>query len=142
MKDLLKHTYNFQPEKIGKDIERLWRRYQKILDGRKTTWDEINEARAILYFIGYIYPEIITAGSLERRVPFIKPRITLDKFLSAIDGNDQKIMRKYRKNKKFIQLKKFYLIVKRNKNRVKNGWYLDEGRFNEKYAKLKPKGYY
>jgi hypothetical protein len=142
MKDLLKHTYLLDVEKIEEDIERLWRRYQEILDKKKSSWEDLNEARALLYFLGYLYPEKIALDSFERRVKYIKPSIVLDRFLSAIDGNDKRILEKYKKNKRFNKLKEFYLIVKDIKNRTKNKTYLDEKRFNKIYSKLKPKQYF
>ena len=142
MKDLLKYTYLLNTDRIKKNIERLWKRYQKILDNKKSSWEDLNEARAILYFLGYLYPEKIVLGSLESRIKYIKPIISLDKFLLAIDRDNENILRKYRNNKEFNKLKDFYLMVKDIKNRVKNNTYLDEGRFNEFYSKLKPKDYF
>src|SRR3990172_145331 len=123
MKDLLKYTYLLDMEKIDASIEKLWKRYQEILGNKKSDWEDLNEARAILYFIGYLYSEKIVLDSLEKRIKFVKPAINLDKFLLAIDRNDAKILKKYAKNKKFSQLKDFYLIVKDIKNRTKNGTY-------------------
>jgi hypothetical protein len=142
MKELLKYTYLLDTKKIKKSIERLWQRYQKILDNKKSSWEDLNEARAILYFLGYLYPEKIALGSLKNRIKYIKPKISLDKFLLVIDRNDKKILTKYKNNKKFNKLKEFYLIVKEIKNRVKNNTYLDEGRFNKIYSRLKPKDYF
>lgn len=142
MKDLLKYTYLLDTENIKKSLDNLWREYQKILDDKKSTWEGLNEARVILYFIGYLYPEKIALESLEKRVKFIKPAIDIDEFLLAIDGNDAKILKKYTKNKKFSQLKEFYLIVKGMKNRVKGKSYLDEKKFNEIFKKMKPKNYF
>ena len=142
MKDLLKYTYLLNTDRMKKNIERLWERYQKILDNKKSSWEDLNEARAILYFLGYLYPEKIVLGSLESRIKYIKPIISLDKFLLAVDRGDETILRKYRNNKEFNKLKDFYLMVKDIKNRVKNNTYLDEGRFNEFYSKLKPKDYF
>ena len=142
MKDLLKYTYLLDTENIKKSIKKLWNRYQKILDNRKSNWENLNEARAILYFVGYLYPEKIALDSLEKRIKFVKPSISLDKFLLAIDRDDIKILKKYAKNRRFNQLKGFYLIVKDIKNRTKNGTYLDEGRFNSIYKKLKPRNYF
>ena len=142
MKDLLKYTYLLDTKNIKKSLGNLWREYQKILGKKNLTWEELNEARAILYFIGYLYPEKIALESLEKRARLIKPSIGIDEFLSAIDGNDAKILKKYAKNKKFIQLKNFYLIVKGMKNRVKGKSYLDEKKFNEIFKKMKPKDYF
>jgi hypothetical protein len=142
MKDLLKYTYLLDLKNIKKSIENLWDEYQKILGKKNLTWEDLNEARAILYFIGYLYPEKIALESLEKRIKFVKPSIGIDEFLLAIDGSDAKILKKYAKNKKFIQLKDFYLIVKSMKNRVKGKSYLDEKKFNEIFKKLEPKNYF
>lgn len=142
MKDLLKYTYLLNIEKIEQNIENLWNRYQKILKGRRSSWEDLNEARAILFFLGYLYPEKIALESLEKRVKFIKQKINLDDFLLVIDKDDKETLKKYKNNRKFNKLKEFYLIVKSIKNRVKNNTYLDEARFNKLYSKLKPKNYF
>ena len=142
MKDLLKYTYLLNVEKIKERIELLWERYQGILDDKESSWEDLNEARAILYFLGYLYPEKIALESLENRIKHIKPEINLDEFLLAIDGEDKEVLDRYIENDKFNKLKEFYLIVKEIKNRVKNNTYLDEGRFNEIYSKMKPKDYF
>ena len=141
MKDLLKYTYLLDIENIENEITRLWKRYQKILNNKKLSWEDLNEARAILYFLGYLYPEKIVIESLESRVKTIRPKISLDKFLLAIDGSNKEILKKYKDNEKFNKLKNFYLIVKNIKNKVKNNSYLDEQRFNKIYLKSEPKDY-
>ena len=142
MKDLLKYTYLLNTVKIKENIENLWQRYQQILGNKNSSWEDLNEARAILYFIGYLYPEKIALESLEKRIKYIKPKINLDKFLLIVDRKDKNILNKYKNNKKFNNLKEFYLIVKNIKNRVKNNAYLDEERFHKIYSKLKPKDYF
>jgi hypothetical protein len=143
MQNLIKHVYLLDNDKIKSDIEKLWRRYLRIINKKNCIWGEINDARAILYFLGFIFVEIIALGSLERRVALIKPKITLDEFLIAIDAKDKKILLKYRANNNFQKLKRFYLTVKDIKNRVnQDKSYLDEDAFNEKYIKLKPKNYF
>jgi len=142
MKNLLKYTYLLDTKEIEKSIERLWKRYQNILNSKKSSWKSLNEARTILYLLGYLYPEKIALESLEKRIQYIEPAISLDEFLSAIDENNIKILNKYKKNKKFNTLKDFYLIIKRIKNRVKNNSYLDEERFNKIYFETKPKDYF
>ncbi len=142
MKNLLKYTYLLNTKEIEKSIERLWKRYQNILNSKKSSWKSLNEARTILYLLGYLYPEKIALESLEKRIQYIEPAISLDEFLSAIDENNIKILNKYKKNKKFNTLKDFYLIIKRIKNRVKNNSYLDEERFNKIYFETKPKDYF
>ncbi len=141
MIELLKNTYLLNTKEIEKNINCLWNRYQEILN-KKSCFKELNEARAILYFLGYLYPEKIALESLESRVKYLLPKISLNDFLLAVDGNNIKILEKYKKNKKFNQLKDFYLIVKKIKNKVKNNSYLDEDRFNEIYFKTKPKDYF
>jgi hypothetical protein len=143
MLSLLKNIYLLDNQKIKKDVERLWQRYQAILDKKNPTWEEANEARAILYSIGNLYPEKIALESLERRVKLIKPKITLDNFLMAIDSKDKKMLAEYKNNKKFNQLKEFYLIVKAIKNKVnRDNTYLDEKTFNKMYKKLRPRDYF
>lgn len=143
MLNLLENTYLLDNKKIELDLARLWKRYQKILNNKKASWEDINEARAILYFIGYLYPEKIVLESLERRIKSIKPKITLDDFLLIVDSQDKKVLAKYKNNRKFNRLKEFYLIIKAIKNKVnKDGSYLDEATFNKKYNKLKPKDYF
>ena len=140
---MLKNVYLFDIYKIDSDIERLWRQYQDILDKKEVNWEEINKARAILYFLGHIFTEKIALESLERRIKFIQPKIFIDDFLLAIDSRDRKILKKYKNNKKFSQLQEFYLIVKSIKNRVnRDSTYLDEETFNEKFSQLKPKNYF
>lgn len=142
MKELLKYTYLLNTKKIKEHIKELWQEYQEILDNKNSSFEDLNEARAILYFLGYLYPEKIALSSLKRRVGCIKPPINLDEFLLVIDGNNKRVLKKYKNNKKFNKLKDFYLIVKEIKNRTKNNSYLDEERFNKFYSKLKPKDYF
>lgn len=143
MLSLLKNTYLLDNKRIKSDIERLWQRYQAILGKKNPIWEEANEARAILYFIGYLYPEKIAFESLKNRVELIEPKITLDDFLLAIDSQNKEVLAKYENNRKFDLLKKFYIIIKSIKNRVnKDNTYLDEAIFNKLYNKLKPKDYF
>jgi len=139
--ELFSCTYRMDLAGIKKYLEQLWREYQVIING-KPNWKQINRARAILYFIGHIYPEWIAVQSLERRVRFIKPSITLDLLLIAVDRNDKKVMKKYQRSEVFQKLVQYYKIVKNIKNRVVNGTYLDEATFNKRYKKLQPKDYY
>ncbi len=141
MIELLKNTYLLNTKEIEKNINSLWNRYQEILD-KKSSFEELNEARAILYFLGYLYPEKIALESLENRIKHLIPKINLDDFLVIIDENNEKMLEKYKKNENFQQLKEFYLIVKKIKNKVKNSSYLDEDRFNEIYLKARPKNYF
>lgn len=132
-------------KKIEKSIDDLWHEYQKILDNPNATWEEVNKARAILYFLGHIFAEEIAVESLKRRIIFIKPKINLLDFLTAVDKNSNKILSKYKNNKKFQILRNFYLTVKDIKMKMRKNsdkLYLDEQRFNKKYIKLKPKNYF
>ncbi len=143
MLDLLKNVYLFDIDSIASDIERLWREYQNILDQKDVNWEEINKARAILYFLGHIFTEKVALESLERRIKFVQPKISLDNFLLAIDSHDEKVLEKYKNNKKFNKLQKFYLVVKSVKNRInRDSTYLDEETFNKKFNRLRPKDYF
>jgi hypothetical protein len=127
---------------IIREINNLVEEYQMILDNKDTSSEDLNEARAILYFIGYLYPEKIALESLEKRIKNIIPTISLDEFLLAIDRKDKKVLSKYENNEKLNRLKEFYLIIKDIKNRVRNNTYLDEERFNQLYFRLKPEDYF
>lgn len=140
MLKLLQATYLLDNKIISREMDKFWKKYQKILSDKKVNWNKINEARAILYFLGYLYPEKIALESLERRVKLIKPKISLDKFLLLVDQN--KILKKYQRNKSFLKLSRFYKTVKTIKNKVKNNSYLDEERFNKLYNSLRPKNYF
>ena len=143
MLSLLKNVYLLDINSIKQDVERLWEEYQNILDKKEISWEEINKARAILYFLGHIFTEKIALESLIGRVNLIKPKILIDDFLAAIDSEDKIILNKYKNNEHFLKLKNFYLIVKSIKNRVnRDSTYLDEETFDEIYSRLRPKDYY
>jgi len=143
MQRLIKYTYLLDNNRLAAEIEKWWRLYQRLIADKSCSWAQANEARAILYFLGYIFPEIVVCGSLARRVPLLRPKISLDDFLSAVDSREQKILRLYEHNQKFKQLERFYLLVKALKNRVAaDGSYLAEETFNKFYARRKPKNYF
>jgi hypothetical protein len=50
MIDLMKYTYMMQPEKVEEELEKLWNRYQYIINHETPNREEMNEARAILFF--------------------------------------------------------------------------------------------
>lgn len=143
MIEILNNIYLLDNNGIRKGINKHYDQYQLIINKSKPTWKEINKARAILYVIGYLIPEVIALESLEKRVRFIKPKISIDKFLSAIDRKDKNILLKYENNREFNKLKEFYIIIKSVKNKVNKGrLYLDEDIFNKQFNKLKPKNYF
>ena len=143
MIDILKNIYLPDNKNVKQGIDKLWNQYQYIINKKKPSWTEVNKARAILYTIGHIIPEIIALDSLEKRIKFIKPKISLDKFLKAVDGNDKKILNIFNKNTNFNKLKEFYIIIKSIKNKVNKGkLYLDEDIFNLQYNKVRPKNYF
>ncbi|TSC95391.1 MAG: hypothetical protein Athens101410_570 [Parcubacteria group bacterium Athens1014_10] len=131
MLDLLKYTYLFDIKKIRESIEKLWQRYQKILNDENSTAEDLYEARVILYILGYFYPEKFALEAIERRIQYIEPKITLENFLKIVDS--EKDCNKY--NEIFNKLRDFYLIIKDIKNRKQNGSYLDEERFNKIFTK-------
>jgi hypothetical protein len=138
MIELMKYTYLMQPEKIKKELDSLWRRYQEILDNSKSTWEEINEARAILFLTGQIYCEDIAVKAIERRLHLLKEKLSLVKFFDIIDKKDSKL-NELREDELFVKLEKFYNVVKEFKNRYTKGkYYIDEERFLEKYGEKNP----
>lgn len=140
MINILKNVYKLDNKHLKLSIEKNWNRYQYIINKKKPSWDEANEARAILYLLGHYLPEVIALESLEKRVKYVKPKMNIDKFLEVVDKNDSSGMKQYLKDKNFKKLKEFYLIIKSLKNKVNKGkLYLDEDIFNKMYRKLTPK---
>jgi hypothetical protein len=138
MISLLKYTYLMQTGKIDQELSNLWTKYQKILNNPNATWDDINEARAILFTTGNIYLEQIASEAIEKRLKHLKEKFTILEFLSIIDSNSPKLER-LRECPKFKELETFYLIIKKHKNKYSKGkFYLDEEQFIEKHKKLNP----
>ena len=121
-----------QTGKIDQELSNLWTKYQKILNNPNATWDDINEARAILFTTGNIYLEQIASEAIEKRLKHLKEKFTILEFLSIIDSNSPKLER-LRECPKFKELETFYLIIKKHKNKYSKGkFYLDEEQFIEK----------
>lgn len=59
MEEILIYTYRFDLEKLSQAIENLWSKYIHIIENKGCTEDEVYRARAILYFLGYLYSENI-----------------------------------------------------------------------------------
>ena len=135
---LMKYTYLMIPEKIKEELGLLWNKYQKILNDENSTWEDLNEARAILFLTGQIYCEQIAVKAIERRINLLKEKITLLEFFDLIDKNSSKL-EELRKDELFIKLENFYIIIKEFKNKYEKGkYYLDEERFIEKHKEKNP----
>lgn len=135
---LLKYTYMMKPEKVLVELDKLWGRYEYIIGKIKPTWDEINEARVILFLIGDIYCEKIVVEAIERRLHLLKERLELVEFFDLIDKNSSKL-KEMRKDNLFNILERFYRIVKKYKNKYVGGkYYLDEEKFIKKYNEVNP----
>lgn len=136
MQLLLKNTYLLDVENVEKNLVRLWKRYQHILDN--PNWEDLNEARAILYLTGRIYCEQIVPEAIRKRLNQLKKTISEIEFYTAIDSNS-KDLKTYRKDELFCKLEKLYLIVKKYKNKEVDGrYYLDEEKFIELYNQYEP----
>lgn len=139
MLKILKKTYLLDNNGLKKEIDKEWKRYEAIIGKKNPNWEELNEARAILYVLGYLFPEKIALESLRKRVKYIKPKISLEKFLISVHTKDLK----YSRNKEYLILKEFYNIVKSIKNKIgSDGSYLNEKTFNKAYIKKRPKNYF
>lgn len=135
---LMKYTYLMQPEKIKKELDKLWKRYQEILDNPDSTWEEINEARAILFLTGQTYCENIAVKAIERRLHLLKEKLNLIQFFDVIDKKSPEL-NNLREDELFAKLEKFYNIIKEFKNKYTKGkYYIDEERFLEKYGEKNP----
>jgi len=136
MKQLLKYTYLMEVDKIEEELEVLWSRYQEIL--AKPDWESLNEARAILFSIGNLYCEKIAPEAIEKRLHLLKEPMMLVDFLSKIDGQE-KDLPELREDPLFSRLEKFYLAIKKFKNKDVGGkYYIDEEKFIELYNKYNP----
>jgi len=138
MIELMKYTYLMEPEKVKKELDKLWERYQEIIQNKNSSWEEINEARAILFLTGNVYCEQISVGAIKNRLHLLKKKISLTEFLELIDKNSEKL-KELRKDELFKKLERFYRIIKEFKNRYIGGkFYLDEEKLIKKYNQLNP----
>lgn len=112
----MKYTYLMQPEKVQEELEKLWNRYQDIINKEKPTREEMNEARAILFLTGQLYCEQIAVGAIERRLHLLPGKPTLVEFFLLIDSESE-MLEDYRKHHLFNKLEQFYRIIKTYKNR-------------------------
>ena len=127
-----------EPEKVQEELDKLWNRYQEILENSNSDWEKVNEARAILYLTGHFYCEEVAIEAIERRLHLLKEKIELIEFFNLID-QDSKRLNELRKDELFAKLEKFYKIIKSYKNKYNKGkFYLDEEEFIEKYQKQNP----
>ncbi|GAG16637.1 unnamed protein product [marine sediment metagenome] len=135
---LIKYTYMMEPEKVQEELDKLWGRYQEILNKLKPNWEEINEARAILFLTGGTYCEQIAVDAIKKRLHLLKEKLELIEFFNLIDKNSEKL-EELRKDELFKKLEKFYRIIKRYKNTYcGGGLYFNEEKFIETYQKTNP----
>lgn len=128
---LLKYTYLLNTDAIEKELNRLWNRYEKIL--ANPNWNDLNEARAILYLMGHLYCETIAPEAIERRLHLLKKPMGLLDFLTVVDSQSEALTG-LRKDSLFGTLEKFYILVKDFKNKWEGGTlYMDEEKFIELY---------
>lgn len=128
-----------EPEKVQEELDRLWNKYQEILEDSNSNWEKANEARAILYLTGQVYCEEIAIEAIERRLHLLKEKIELIEFLDLVDKNSKRLI-ELRMDELFTKLEKFYRIIKTYKNKYNKGkFYLDEEKFIEKYQEQNPK---
>ena len=116
----------------------IWERYQKILNNSDSAWEDINEARAILFITGNIYLEQIATEAIEKRLKHLKEELRIIEFLHLIDSKSPRL-EELRKCPRFEELEKYYQIIKKYKNKYREGkFYLDEERFIQKHRELSP----
>lgn len=138
MLNTIKHTYVLDTDKINSTLEGLWDRYQRIL--KNPNWEDLQEARAILYFIGEIYTEKIAVEAIERRLHLLKVPLSIDEFFHVVDLPSRRgKLDEYRRDELFCELEKLYLIIKKYKNKDVGGkYYLDEEKFIALYNQHNP----
>ena len=138
MIELMKYTYMMEPQKISEELEKLWLRYQAIISKEQPTYEETNEARAILFLTGQVYCERIAVEAMERRLHLLKEKLSLIDFLCLIDKNSKKL-EELRKDELFAKLEQFYRVIKAYKNRYEGGkYYLNEEKLINKYEEANP----
>jgi len=137
MEDLLKYSYLLDAESINDSLESMWKRYQYILSN--PNWEDLNEARALLYIIGYLFPEQIATEAIKRRLHLLAKPLTEPEFYTIVDTNDEYELDRRRHDKLFNQLVEYYNVVKKFKNKTNKGkWYLDEDIFIKLYNQYCP----
>ncbi|MFH1608340.1 MAG: hypothetical protein ABIA78_04370 [archaeon] len=138
MIELMKYTYLMESHKIREELEKLWTRYTGILKDESSSWEEINEARSILFLTGRIYCEQIAVEAIERRLHLLKEKLKLIEFFGLIDANSERL-EELRGDELFVKLEEFYNVIKKFKNRYTGGkFYLEEEKFIEIYNKFNP----
>lgn len=83
MLQLMKYTYMMRPEKIEEELERLWEKYQDIIHKEHPTWEEMNEARSILFLTWHLYCEDIAVWAIQRRLHLLPEQPALTDFLCS-----------------------------------------------------------
>ncbi|MBU0963404.1 MAG: hypothetical protein KKD48_05870, partial [Nanoarchaeota archaeon] len=76
----MNYTYMMEPEKVQNELSKLWDKYQLIINKNNPSWDEINEARSILYLTGNVFCEKIAVEAIERRLHLLKEKLSLIEF--------------------------------------------------------------
>jgi len=138
MIELMKYTYLLENDKIKKELELMYQKYSGFLAKAEEVWQELNEARAILYLTGDVYCEQIATKAIQRRLSLLKQPLQLTEFLNLIDSNSERLD-ELRKEELFRKLEEFYMIIKEYKNKYSEGkFYLDEERFIDLYSKFNP----
>ena len=137
MEEILKYTYLLDSKKLDETLTKMWERYQHILEN--PNWDDLNEARAILYVIGYLFPEQIAPEAIKRRLHLLSEPLEELDFYQIVDSENKDEQAKRKNDALFLEMVEYYKVVKSFKNKTNKGiWYLDEDRFVEIYNKYSP----
>ncbi|MDD3678802.1 MAG: hypothetical protein PHT36_00960 [Patescibacteria group bacterium] len=137
MEEILKYTYLLDSKKLDETLTKMWERYQHILEN--PNWDDLNEARAILYVIGYLFPEQIAPEAIKRRLHLLSEPLEELDFYQIVDSKNKDEQAKRKNDALFLEMVEYYKVVKSFKNKTNKGiWYLDEDRFVEIYNKYSP----
>ena len=127
-----------EPQKIQAELAILWDKYQAIINQAEPSWEEVNEARAILFLTGQIFCEEVAVEAIARRLHLLKTPLTLIEFLELIDANSERL-EELRQDKLFDKLEQYYLATKGYKNKYVEGkYYLEEEKFIKIYERVNP----
>ena len=138
MISLMKYTYMMSPKGVESELNKMWGRYEGIINSENPSWSEVNEARSLLYLTGQIFCEQIAVEAIKRRLHLLKVKLSLIEFLDLIDKKDNGLV-EMRKDELFAVLEKFYIVIKNYKNKYIEGeYYLEEERFLKVYERVNP----
>lgn len=136
---IMQNTYLFRVERVDELLTELFYRYINTLDylnahpESKNQLELLENARAILYFIGYMFCENFGRGAIERRLQAYS--VAPLRFYEIVDqhGTFDLTNLRQKEAETFLAIIEYYKMLKRWKNMVVPGHriYLAEDYYND-----------